>query len=57
MVDRSGNGDRLLIKVEEWTILSQNNIIKKHKRSRKNNFKWLVFFLLGVRNPLDTVKN
>lgn len=57
MVDRSGNGDRLLIKVEEWTILSQNNIRQKHKRSRKNNFKWLVFFLLGVRNPLDTVKN
>lgn len=34
MVDRSGNGDRLLIGAEEWTIVHQNNIRQKHKRSR-----------------------
>ena len=44
IVDRSRNVDRLLIGVELWTNVGQNNTRQNTKASRKNNFKWFVLF-------------
>lgn len=44
IVDRSRNGDRLLIAAEEWTILSQNKIRKNTKEVGKITLSGLFSF-------------